>query len=139
MIEHTKEWSIFVPLEPVPKAYRSMKGRLRLSEQCRDFQENVYRFIRNRAPKYPMDGNLIIELVFYMKRKESQRNTPYPNKKPDLDNLMKAFVDALQRAMVLENDSRIIDGVIKKRFAGGKDAGTIIQPGIFVRLVRLDE
>ena len=139
-MEHSKDsWEIFIPICPVPKAYRQGHKRPILTDKARTYQQQVQFFVTGHRPKEAMDGFLGFEIVFYMPRTDSQKRKLYPNTKPDLDNLIKGLLDPLESAGVVKNDSRFVDGVAKKRFAGGQDADSVIQPGTFVRFYRVAE
>lgn len=119
-------FELFIPIAPVPKAYRSARGRLILSDDCREYQIQVSNLAVKHRPAKPMDGYLAAEVTFYMPRGDGNKNRTYPNAKPDLDNMVKSLLDSLQRAEVFINDSRIVQLIAAKCFVG--DNG-IIQPG----------
>lgn len=133
----TTIWEIFIPIHPQPKAYRAARGRLRLSDAARTYQNEVERYLSKFKPAVPLDGYLSFEVTFYLERKEGQKNRIYPHTKPDMDNLLKSIFDAMERAHIFENDSRFVDGIVKKRFAGGYDAEGICQPGASVKLFEI--
>jgi len=59
---------------------------------------------------------LSIVVTFYLPRAKSlPKRVKYPIKKPDDDNLMRPVQNVLQ-GVVYDNDSRIVDKHIKKRF-----------------------
>lgn len=128
-------WELFIPIEPVPKSYRSARGRMLLTDKTRHYQDQVQKFVACHKPPKEFDGYLCFEAVFYLKRLDGQKNMLAPNKKPDLDNLLKSLFDPIERAGgIIKNDSRFIEGICKKRFAGGHGADGVIQPGTFIRI-----
>ncbi len=74
----------------------------------------------------PLTGPLIVALTFVMPRPKSKnwksREMPrYPHDgKPDRDNLMKSFQDALN-GLLWADDSQIFDGPVRKLVAGGNE------------------
>ena len=72
------------------------------------------------AGRAPIEGSVDVELVFYLPRpKTAPRRVLHPAKKPDLDKLQRAALDALTSAGAWRDDSQVVDVVARKRFAGG--------------------
>ena len=72
------------------------------------------------AGRPPIEGPVAVELVFYLPRpKSAPRRVLHPAKKPDLDKLVRAALDALTAAGAWRDDSQVVDVVARKRFAGG--------------------
>jgi Holliday junction resolvase RusA-like endonuclease len=87
-------------------------------EQTRDWETSMLGQALAHRPATPLDGNLSLALWFYLPRPQSKANRqkyPYPNVKPDFDNLEKC-IDALEGVM-WTNDSRIVDSETHKRYA----------------------
>jgi len=131
-------WELFIPIAPVPKSYRAFGGRFVLSDETREFQEQVRAFVEPHAPKKAMDGYLGFQITYYLERKQSQKNEIFPATKPDLDNLIKSTLDSLQNAKVFIQDSRFVEGFAKKLFKGGYQAQGTIQAGIRVRIYTVE-
>lgn len=125
---------IFIPLETVPKSYEKTRKSIILSDKARRYHTEATEFLKRHAPKEPLKGYIKAEYTFFMKRLESHKNLKYPNVKPDHDNMIKAVQDCLEMAGFVENDSRIVWCVSRKIFAGGEDAGGVVQVGCQVRL-----
>ena len=118
----------FIELEPYPKErprysqktrkpytpFKTKKYELDLSIKLKVmFGENL-----------PMEGAISAQIVFYLtKPKSISKKRKYPMVKPDLDNLCKSFFDACEKGGILVNDSRIVDQIIKKRYAEGMNPG----------------
>ncbi len=101
--------------------------------------ENYAAFIRqaaatahNEAP--PIDGPLWLGIVFWLPRPTSRpaHRYPYPDRMPDTDNCKKPVQDALEKAGVIVNDSRICAEHIVKLYATAQRG-----PGMDVTLRRL--
>ncbi len=81
-----------------------------------------------------LDLPMSLELTVWVQRPISRaRKHLWPDRRPDLDNLTKPVVDALQAASVVSDDSRICRYAIEKRYATNGDV-----PGIRVRLFALE-
>lgn len=66
----------------------------------------------------PFRRRVLISTRFNLDKPASEKKSVhYPLKKPDLDNLVKAIFDALQKAGVLFNDNLITDMDVRKRFS----------------------
>lgn len=82
----------------------------------------------------PMDGQVLASYEFVLSRpKAVSKKKIFSDKKPDIDNLVKAFLDACDfkakaptsAAGVMANDSRISVSIATKRYAkAGEDVGT---------------
>lgn len=67
--------------------------------------------------KEPLDGPLHLDLVAWMPRPASVPVSRLePCTKPDLDNLLKPIMDAIQQAKVIVNDSRVVSMSLRKRY-----------------------
>ncbi len=86
---------------------------------------------QNYAPKEPWDGPVGIELHFGLPKPKSapKRKRVWPDKRPDLDKLTRAVLDALTY-VVFADDSQVID------IRASKDYGA---PGVHVEVRRIFE
>ncbi len=76
------------------------------------------RTIREEAAKHfdePMEGPVMISLVFHMARPRSRRKEVYVSTTPDLDNLEKAVLDALN-GVAYEDDRFVVAKNAQKRY-----------------------
>ena len=68
--------------------------------------------------KLPFEKRVMSELTFYMpKPKSYPKSMVDMTKKPDLDNLSKAVLDALSKARIIKDDNIVTDEVNRKRYA----------------------
>ena len=124
----------FCHVPPVPKqrprfstttrrAYTDSKTRKYLGEL------GSYFFKEYGDNTAPMSGAIEAVLIFYVEKPKSKSNKVlYPEWKPDVDNLVKSFLDGTdfsklskrKTAGVLENDSRIVRLLCEKRYASDK-------------------
>jgi len=83
---------------------------------------------QRHAPPEPWDGPLAVELSFRLpKPKSAAKRKRWPDKRPDLDKLARAALDAITH-VVIRDDSHVV------RLLAGKDYG---PPGVVVTVVRL--
>lgn len=121
----------FCRVPPIPKqrprfsmatrrAYTDSKTRKYLGEL------GSYFFKEYGDNTAPMGGAIEAVLIFYVEKPKSKSNKVlYPEWKPDVDNLVKSFLDGTdfsklskrKTAGVLENDSRIVRLLCEKRYA----------------------
>lgn len=88
-------------------------------KKTQDYGDWVESVADEYKPAELLDGALSIELHFYFARPKSRKNEkkyPYPDVKPDFDNLEKQILDSLQ-GTIFTNDSRFV------RWSGSKNYG----------------
>jgi crossover junction endodeoxyribonuclease RusA len=68
----------------------------------------------------PLEGPVAIDIEFYLPRPTSApKRVVYPVKKPDLDKLVRAILDACTDAGVWKDDAQVIGASAIKAFAEG--------------------
>ncbi len=73
-----------------------------------------------------LDGPLALSATFRLTRPQKPKS-PYPDRAPDLDKIVRATLDAMQTAGVFVNDSRIVRiKAIKFYAAPGQPTGAFI-------------
>lgn len=130
----------FVPGAAAPQGSKSFKGRLpngraRMVESSKalgPWRERVALAVHADKPPM-MTGAVAASLEFVMPRPVStpKRRTPPAVKKPDLDKLERAILDALT-GIAFRDDSQVIDLHGRKRLA---EIGE--TPGVHIELVDL--
>ncbi|MBE3586550.1 MAG: RusA family crossover junction endodeoxyribonuclease [Thermoanaerobacter sp.] len=64
----------------------------------------------------PLDGPLVVAMTFYLLRPKSRpKREKWPDRRPDLDNLVKSVKDALN-GIIWTDDARIVDMRARKRY-----------------------
>lgn len=137
----------FVPGTPAPKgsmkAVRGKDGKLRVrlvhdNPRTKSWVEQVAwaaKVAMLGAP--PLRGPIELEARFYLPRPKShytadgeltKKAPAMPATKPDLDKLLRAINDALER-IALSNDSRVVDVSASKRYASRET-----PPGVHIEL-----
>ena len=129
----------FCPIEPVPKGRPRFNSRTRTTytpPETAKYEKAVRAFFEHEYGKRePMDGALLARYEFIVSRPTSApKKKVYDDRKPDIDNLVKAFQDAMDfkhkspegvALGVIANDSRIAIVQSSKRYAReGEACGT---------------
>lgn len=79
--------------------------------------EKVIKFQVQDFPVAPLEGPVGLYLTFYLPRPQSApRRVQLPAKKPDLDKLARACLDALT-GIIYRDDSQVVELYCRKRFA----------------------
>ena len=114
------EGSITLPWPPSVNHYwrRSKNGMMHVSAEGLAFREAVgWNALQQNAPKQ-LTGDLIVDIEAFMPDKRRR----------DLDNILKALLDALTHAGVWLDDSQIVDLRIRKaKTIGGMVKVKILQ------------
>lgn len=133
-----RSFSGFCPISPVPKGRpRFGNGITYTDAKTRKYEESVRRFFKDvyGTESAPMDGPIAVEYEFVMPRPKSIPMIRwFCHSKPDVDNLVKSFQDAMDFKMkseqgtimgVIANDSRVAVMSASKRYADdGEQCGT---------------
>lgn len=117
---------LFVPGRPAPQGSRRYLGRsggkgitVESSKAVAPWRADIReRLLADPAPAH-LDGPLAVRLEFVMPRPSSapKRSTPPAIKRPDLDKLVRAVLDAIGSAGVWRDDSQVVDLRTVKRIA----------------------
>lgn len=112
--------TVFVPGRPAPQGSKRHLGNgimVEASKAVKPWRVDVAWAVRAHFPT-PLDGPVRLELEFVMPRPKSapKRSTPPAVKRPDLDKLARAVLDAIT-GVVVSDDSQIVELVASKRIA----------------------
>lgn len=117
-----------IPGEPVGKARPRFDGRTRRTytpEQTSTWEERAALILRSQwqgAPALDEPCVLVVEAVLPRLKGSRQVGRVPAAAKPDWDNVAKAVADAVEKAGVVVNDSRIFRAVVTKwRAAQGEE------------------
>jgi Holliday junction resolvase RusA-like endonuclease len=105
-------------VDPKPKARPSFTraGRVYTPSETKSFEKLVADTLHYAFKQTPIDGRpLIVELEFHIERPKSVKRD-YPIVKPDIDNFVKAILDAAN-GVIYKDDAVICDLHVKKRYA----------------------
>jgi Holliday junction resolvase RusA-like endonuclease len=84
----------------------------------------------------PLDGPLVLRLVFTMPKPKSapKSRRSYPDRKPDVDKLMRSVLDALVAAGVIADDARVVEVTRLAKVFPGEDREALEAPGVRVEI-----
>lgn len=146
MIQPPDQFSCFVPIAPVPKGRPrfTKSGIAYTPKETREYETSVRRYIRNAYGRdtMPMDGFLSIYLEFILPRPKTKPKQWFSNTKPDLDNYIKALLDAMDFKTkssagiplgVMTNDSKASSINATKRYNIEEET-----PGTYIKIVHTD-
>ena len=124
-----KKFNITIPITPVPKARPRFTryGHTYTPKKTADYEKAVAEYWRQATNgfQYDREQALIVNLVFGMpipkstsksKTELMANGTIRPTKKPDVDNLAKAVMDALN-GVAWVDDSQVVRVSIYKEYA----------------------
>jgi len=113
--------AFFVPGEPVakgrPRAFKMRNGHIGTysPDKTVTWERTVKYEALKMKPTEPLDGPLRLELHFYFPRTKSAKKRPYPHVRPDLDNLEKAVLDAMN-GLIYTDDARVCSKTSAKHY-----------------------
>ena len=126
---NVKKFNITIPITPVPKARPRFTryGHTYTPKKTADYEKAVAEYWRQATKgfRYDREQALIVNLVFGMpipkstsksKTELMANGTIRPTKKPDVDNLAKAVMDALN-GVAWVDDSQVVRVSIYKEYA----------------------
>lgn len=128
---------LFVPGTPAPQGSKRHVGRGILVESSTavgPWRERVALAV-HQAGWQPLAGPVAVDLTFVMPRPKSapKRSTPPATKRPDIDKLTRAILDAIS-GIGFVDDAQVIELHANKRLA---DPGC--QPGVWITVTDLTE
>ena len=100
--------------------------RVYTPNKTKDYEFLVQQYFRMQYPKYEtLKGRISINIIAYLKIPQSTSKTKIqemlenkisPTKKPDVDNIEKSILDAMN-GLVFEDDNQVSKISVEKRFA----------------------
>ena len=120
--------SIRIPIAPLPKA-RPRFSRISGAYTDPKYLKNEMQLATYLAHAWsgePIDQALSLKVEIYLKRPKSAKRRDYPHTRPDLDNYLKAVMDACSRAKIWTDDSLVCSLHGSKNYAT-KDPYTLIR------------
>ena len=123
-LDDTSRLKVFVPGHPAPQGSKRHVGNgimVESSKKVKPWRSDIRSALLNEQgdPRARFDGAVSVHLNFVMPRPVStpKRRTPPAVKKPDLDKLMRAVLDAIGSAGVWRDDSQVVTAMTTKRLA----------------------
>jgi crossover junction endodeoxyribonuclease RusA len=125
--------STFVPGRPAPQGSKRYVGNgisIESSKAVKPWRADIREHVAALHAGPPLQGALSVRLEFVMPRPSScpKRFTPAATKRPDVDKLARAVLDALGSARLWGDDAQVVQLVVLKRLAEfGEASGCHIQ------------
>ena len=101
-------------------------GRVYTPNKTKDYEFLVQQYFKIKYPNYKMlEGRISIDIIAYLKSPKSTNkaktqemleNKLSPTKKPDVDNIAKSILDAMN-GFVFKDDNQVSKISVEKRFA----------------------
>ena len=112
----TEAFSVFVPGHPAPQGSKRHVGRgimVESSKRVKPWRDDIRAALidADGQPKARFDGAVDVQIRFYMPRPKSMRHRTSPHtKRPDIDKLVRAILDAVTSSGVIRDDS-VVTGI----------------------------
>jgi len=125
--------------EPAPQGSKRHVGRgimVESSAKVKPWREAVTFAAAQAAIKgYRQAGPVGVTIMFYLRRPPSApKSRRYPDRKPDLDKLIRSTLDALVIGGVIEDDARVIAIRAGKVYARTRPTGALIEINSLVEI-----
>ena len=128
-MEEKMKYEFEVPGEIVGKERPRINmytGRVYTPNKTKDYEFLVQQYFKIKYPNYKMlEGRISIDIIAYLKipkstnkakTQEMLENKLSPTKKPDVDNIAKSILDAMN-GFVFKDDNQVSKISVEKRFA----------------------
>ncbi len=132
--------SFFVPGTPVakgrPRAYKMHNGHIGTytPDKTVDWERKVRSYAYDVKPATPLDGPLTVCIEFtLLKPKSVSKKRQFPSVKPDLDNLEKAVLDAMNGLIYTD------DALICRKYGAKWYTNDASQVGVSVEIKTMEE
>jgi Holliday junction resolvase RusA-like endonuclease len=92
--------------------------------------------LRARNGAAPLDGPLVLRLVFTMPKPKSapKSRRTFPDRKPDIDKLQRSVLDALVSAGAIADDARVVEVTRLAKVFPNEDPEALEAPGVRVEI-----
>ncbi len=106
-----------IPIEPVAKARPRLGrgGHVFTPPKTKKFESQFVQLAKKFQPTLPRSGPIEVRLGFFVAKPKSTKRH-YPTIKPDVDNLAKAVLDAMN-GRFYEDDSQVVTLTLTKRYS----------------------
>jgi len=111
-------------------------GRVYTPNKTKDYEFLVQQYFKLKYQNYTtIEGRIKIEIIAYLKipkstskakREEMLENKISPTKKPDVDNIAKSILDAMN-GFVFKDDNQVSKISVEKRFADEEKAVVTVE------------
>jgi Holliday junction resolvase RusA-like endonuclease len=130
--------SITVYGTPAPQGSKRHVGKgimVESSKKLRPWREAVkYAALEARDGAAPLDGPIIVRMVFTMLRSNAAKKRARPHCTPDLSKLARATEDALTDAGVWVDDARVVEYQRLAKVFPNSDEEAMDAPGVRITI-----
>lgn len=118
--------TVDVPGIPAPQGSKKAvtRGRktvlIEMSKALPAWRANVTERVQARmrvTGTQRIDGPVRVDVTFWLTRPAAARGRAFPHVAPDVDKLARGVLDALTLSGVIEDDARVVDLTVRKRYA----------------------
>lgn len=104
-------------------------------------QDVVASAIAARGSNPPLDGALIVRMIFTMPKPKSapKRRRTWPNRTPDVSKLARSTEDALTTAGIWADDARVVEYERLAKVFPGEDDEALQSTGVYIEIRVLQE
>jgi Holliday junction resolvase RusA-like endonuclease len=104
-------------------------------------QDVVAAAIEAKNGAAPLDGALIVRMVFTMPKPQSapKRKRTWPMRTPDLDKLARSTCDALTTAGIWADDARVVEYSRLAKVYPGEDVDALNSPGVRIEIRQVEQ
>lgn len=137
-----REYNFSVVGTPAPQGSKSFKGirnghaiLAESSKKVKPWRQDVAAAaLEARAGRQPIDGPVCVSIWFHLQRpKSAPRRRTEPDRKPDLDKLIRSTLDAIVTSGMIHDDAQVVHLNASKQYAStGSPIGAQISVREFV-------
>lgn len=118
--------------EPAPQGSKRHVGRgilVESSKKVKPWRQDVAAAaLAARDGCEPMSHPVCVSLRFFLARpKSAPKSRRHPDRKPDLDKLIRSTFDAIVTAGLIRDDAQVVDIFASKEFAYSEPLGALIR------------
>lgn len=130
--------------DPAPQGSKKLVGNgimVESSKKVKPWRQDVAFAGREAMQgREPLDGPLMASIVFTVRKPASapKKRRVYPNRKPDLDKLLRSTMDALVTAGVIADDSRVVEFTQVAKAFPGEHIRALPHPGAYISVWRIE-
>jgi len=93
-----------------------------------DWRKQVAQVAGARAGGSIIEGPVAVEITFFRLRpKSAPKRVQLPATAPDIDKLARGILDAIQKGVLIRDDSQVVDLVARKRFGAVAGVDVVVR------------
>lgn len=130
-----KSINIWIPGQPARVTHQSgtrysrRSGRTYKTPQLKQWETQLLRGVKHKAPKNPLSGPVCLSVTFGFKARRKKDLMTYKTTQPDTDNMIKTVKDILTRAGFWADDAQVVVEHGSKIW--------VDEPGIVIKIEQL--